>query len=196
LTQRTRSARIARIARLTRARLRRNSSSVLENPARDHALSVRAPSTCGEVGRAGSWGSHRSSLYSYHHARIRPPRSTEPYTSSELPSADGIRLLKMIPGSRGDPILCSLCVTRLAQLDSYAALSYCWGKPVFEHAVLCDGTEIRVTENLYLALQRLRLSHADRLVWIDALCTDQSNIRERGSDYVYSLLGIAEMAQV
>lgn len=60
LTQRTRSARIARIARLTRARLRRNSSSVLENPARDHALSVRAPSTCGEVGRAGSWGSHRS----------------------------------------------------------------------------------------------------------------------------------------
>jgi hypothetical protein len=37
-----------------------------------------------------------------------------------------------------------------------------------------------VTKNAYLALRDLRCQREDRVLWIDALCIDQSNDEERG----------------
>ncbi|KAF3003576.1 hypothetical protein E8E13_006533 [Curvularia kusanoi] len=37
-----------------------------------------------------------------------------------------------------------------------------------------------VTQNLSLALQSLRTPHEDRILWIDAICIDQNNDKERG----------------
>jgi hypothetical protein len=104
----------------------------------------------------------------------------DPYVYQDLPSGNFIRLLCMSPGNRGEEIVCSLHVTPLDELPPYTALSYCWGKPVFDHIVCCEGKEIKVTKNLYSALQRMRLPDEYSLVWVDAICINQSNIWERG----------------
>ena len=38
---------------------------------------------------------------------------------------------------------------------------------------------LSITENLYLALQYLRLRDTDRILWVDAICIDQSNKKEQ-----------------
>ncbi|KAF4785692.1 hypothetical protein HER10_EVM0008885 [Colletotrichum scovillei] len=63
----------------------------------------------------------------------------------------------------------------------YDALSYCWG----DSTRLCqpihvDGKILFVTEKLLEALNYLRREYEDRIVWVDAICIDQSNVQERG----------------
>ena len=72
--------------------------------------------------------------------------------------------------------------TRLDNLPRYLAISYTWGEPVFDNILQCDDHDMRVTANLYAALQRVREKHefADiHFMWADAVCIDQSNIKER-----------------
>lgn len=61
----------------------------------------------------------------------------------------------------------------------YEALSYTWGGNERSGCIDIDGCTMQVTANLSLALNRLRLPHQDRIIWIDALCIDQSNDKER-----------------
>ncbi|KOC13748.1 hypothetical protein AFLA70_409g000941 [Aspergillus flavus AF70] len=43
-----------------------------------------------------------------------------------------------------------------------------------------NGKILGVTLNLYLALQHLRLQDEDRILWVDGICIDQANHKERG----------------
>lgn len=91
------------------------------------------------------------------------------------------RLLILRRGT-GPEIECSLFQ---AWLDSdwlipYEALSYTWGGNVSAASINLDGRRLSVTENLYLALRDLRSETTDRTIWVDAVCIDQSNDRERG----------------
>ena len=43
----------------------------------------------------------------------------------------------------------------------------------------CDGQKVTVGSELYDALRRLRLPSRARLIWIDALCINQQNVKER-----------------
>ncbi|KAF4625441.1 hypothetical protein G7Y89_g12730 [Cudoniella acicularis] len=45
----------------------------------------------------------------------------------------------------------------------------------------CDGQEITIGSELYDALRRLRLPDRERQIWIDAICINQNDISERGS---------------
>ncbi|CAO2653033.1 Nn.00g024440.m01.CDS01 [Neocucurbitaria sp. VM-36] len=47
-------------------------------------------------------------------------------------------------------------------------------------SVQINGDELEVTENLYMALRQLRSHKTDRILWVDAICIDQGNHRERG----------------
>jgi len=70
----------------------------------------------------------------------------------------------------------------------YCALSYTWGTPKFTHRVIVGNQQIRVTENLHDALRQLTNRQQDKspsivpgnLLWVDAVCIDQSNTIERG----------------
>lgn len=92
-----------------------------------------------------------------------------------------LRLLHLLRG-KGSIIECMLYQAFLdgADLISYDALSYTWDGANKNFAVTVNGKSLNVTENLYLALQHLRSEHIDRVIWVDAICIDQNNIRERG----------------
>jgi hypothetical protein len=63
----------------------------------------------------------------------------------------------------------------------YEALSYAWGVPTTpEPYVVCHGAQLHVTENCVTALRRLRHRFFKRrLLWIDSICINQTNIPER-----------------
>lgn len=67
--------------------------------------------------------------------------------------------------------------TRLSRVDdvSYEALSYVWGDRESTNKIWVDGCLFTVTENLFEALSNLRQPSEDRLLWVDAICIDQSH---------------------
>ncbi|RGP80078.1 heterokaryon incompatibility [Fusarium longipes] len=67
---------------------------------------------------------------------------------------------------------------------TYEALSYTWGTEdgdaSLSQSIYCDGAIIKVSKNCEKALRRLRLRTEERVLWIDAICIDQTNHGERG----------------
>ena len=68
----------------------------------------------------------------------------------------------------------------------YQALTYTWGEPVFTKTLhVLNGTDAagdtNITENLHSALQNLREPDKILVLWVDAVCIDQSNTSERSS---------------
>ncbi|KAF2809226.1 heterokaryon incompatibility, partial [Mytilinidion resinicola] len=63
---------------------------------------------------------------------------------------------------------------------SFDALSYVWGPPTSSHHILLNDHSVPITKNLHTVLLRLR-SDELRILWIDQLCIDQSNLEERSS---------------
>ncbi|KAH8665167.1 heterokaryon incompatibility protein-domain-containing protein [Tricladium varicosporioides] len=89
-----------------------------------------------------------------------------------------IRLLRLLPG-HGDQICCELMVVSLDSHPSYESLSYVWGNPKKTLPITLNNHTVKVTTNLHDALRRLRSKMEPRLVWVDALCINQSNIKEK-----------------
>ncbi|KAL9110470.1 MAG: hypothetical protein Q9227_005014 [Pyrenula ochraceoflavens] len=93
-----------------------------------------------------------------------------------------IRLLKLEPAQHeSDDIYCKLATAafdRGKRLE-YEALSYVWGDTADPRRISVNGKPIFVTQNLDLALRRLRNAHTARTLWIDAICIDQSNNTEK-----------------
>ncbi|OAL54541.1 HET-domain-containing protein, partial [Pyrenochaeta sp. DS3sAY3a] len=93
-----------------------------------------------------------------------------------------VRLLQLCQGD-GAFIECYLFDALLHDpqgVISYEALSYTWGDTDKPYEIEVDGRLMAVTKNLYLALQHLRYTDQDRILWIDAICIDQNNDKERG----------------
>ncbi|RFN55300.1 hypothetical protein FIE12Z_553 [Fusarium flagelliforme] len=93
----------------------------------------------------------------------------------------GFRLVRLERGTQ--PLLrCSLFQAYLDDRESiipYEALSYVWGSYTACYEIITDGKIMSITASLHDALIHLRQPNEDRILWIDALCIDQSNIKER-----------------
>lgn len=64
----------------------------------------------------------------------------------------------------------------------YEAISYTWGEPLVIYPLYVDdGKHVKATSNLDQALRRLRLPATSRLLWADAVCINQSNDAEKGT---------------
>lgn len=105
--------------------------------------------------------------------------TTERYRYGDLQLSNSIRLLRLKSGFDSEPISCSLFEASLDDIPEYEAISYTWGDASVREDVLCDNYPLSVTANLADALRRMRLKHASRLLWADAICISQSNIEER-----------------
>jgi hypothetical protein len=94
-----------------------------------------------------------------------------------------IRLLKILPGAKGDRIR---CITFHADLDDkdlrYEALSYTWGSPFPVKIITVDGQPLCVTPNLDAALRQLRGTTEPRIMWVDAACINQVDSAERSHE--------------
>lgn len=79
-------------------------------------------------------------------------------------------------------------------LIPYEALSYTWGKGELERTVSCNGIDFPISETLFQALRALRRSRDhDRYLWIDALCINQTDKKEK-SEQVWNMLQIYQQA--
>ena len=104
------------------------------------------------------------------------------YHHSPLPEGS-VRLLRLLPHrDESSRIECRLTVCHL--LDSgtahpFDALSYAWGSGDSSKLILIDNREYGVGANLHAALLHLRDGFVDRIVWVDAICIDQTNTEEK-----------------
>jgi hypothetical protein len=96
---------------------------------------------------------------------------SSPYIFGPLnPAANGIRLLRLLPGQAAEPIRCTLHVVSLDASPRYEALSYVWGDAAKTRDIILDGQRYDVTINLEAALRGLRRSSKPRQLWADAIC--------------------------
>ena len=61
----------------------------------------------------------------------------------------------------------------------YTALSYVWGDPSDRLPFVLDSHRLLITRNLALALQALQLDDEPFVLWIDALCINQNDLKEK-----------------
>ncbi|KIW03599.1 uncharacterized protein PV09_05352 [Verruconis gallopava] len=90
------------------------------------------------------------------------------------------RLISLRPYS-GDSISCELETFSLDDELRYKALSYTWGTSHNSSLIHVNGSPFLVRRNLYdllVSYKQSQTSPIDR-VWIDALCIDQSNVKEK-----------------
>lgn len=110
------------------------------------------------------------------------------YSYSPLPNIPGeksIRLAAIYPGVGDDDVLVDLHIETFAmhRPPKYEALSYVWGSTEAAQSIYVGHQEratLQVTRNLRTALQHLRSPDQERVMWIDALCINQSDDIEKG----------------
>ena len=97
------------------------------------------------------------------------------------PGARSFRLLRLLHGST-EEIECEIfeAVFQDEHLIPYEALSYAWGNLETPHTIKLNNKRLAITDNLHVALKHLRVEDEDRILWVDAICIDQKNERERG----------------
>ncbi|KAH7073188.1 heterokaryon incompatibility protein-domain-containing protein [Paraphoma chrysanthemicola] len=61
----------------------------------------------------------------------------------------------------------------------YTALSYVWGVPVFDQTIQFTQKPIAITTSLATALHRLRSTQHSIFLWIDQICINQPDIKEK-----------------
>lgn len=96
-----------------------------------------------------------------------------------------IRLLSICPSlNKSDEICCSLDTVNLDDKPSYLALSYTWDdKNEKRQDIMVNKKRTHVTPNLFSALKSFRsrkFSYLEELpIWVDALCINQDDEKER-----------------
>ena len=92
------------------------------------------------------------------------------------------RVVRILPGSGHDPIICELRHTRFGVKNlSYEALSYCAGSPSDCRSILLNGHKFNIFSSTFEALHRFRLPGSSRDFWIDQICINQTDVEERDS---------------
>jgi hypothetical protein len=97
-----------------------------------------------------------------------------------------IRLLVVWPGELCDPLKCDIIHVNLEDQPKYEAVSYTWTSDdqdaTLSQYINCGNDRyIAATLNCDIALRQLRRHGrgVKRRLWIDAVCIDQTNIKER-----------------
>ncbi|KAF5723849.1 heterokaryon incompatibility 6 OR allele [Fusarium mundagurra] len=114
-----------------------------------------------------------------------PPVKSTSGIYHPLPDTSAFRLLEILAGD-GD-VRCQLHVCGLQKNEAaYEALSYTWGKPdAFSQRkieIISNGAShsMSISGSLYIALRELRKRNASRVIWADAICINQEDVKERG----------------
>lgn len=114
------------------------------------------------------------------------------YHSLPLSHPKSTRVLRILPPELqdGDNITCQLEVILLGDKPppEYYALSYVWGSPSETRCITVNKTPFFVRRNLWNFLDLMRKRQFRDLLWIDAICIDQTCIPER--NHQVSVMGV------
>jgi hypothetical protein len=106
-----------------------------------------------------------------------------PYEYTPLQFADSIRLLVLHSGEKSSPIRISLREVGSTDESEYEALSYTWatedGDATLSSVISCNGAHIGITKNCENALRRIRNRDSHRVLWVDTICINQRDEKER-----------------
>lgn len=102
------------------------------------------------------------------------------YQYRALQDQSEIRCLTLSAGTESDPLACGIQHYNLSDNLSFEAVSYVWGSLIRDETITCDGQILYVTPNLQRALQQVRLTSADRVLWVDSICINQDDDKEKG----------------
>ncbi|KAF2006487.1 HET-domain-containing protein, partial [Amniculicola lignicola CBS 123094] len=110
------------------------------------------------------------------------------------PTHPSIRLLEVDAGD--GVITCRLTHHALDACPPYSTLSYTWGSTVATHSIVCSGSILRIGANLHDFLTQFQTFPRNRrpLLWVDAICINQSDIPER-NDQVLRMRDIYSNAE-
>ncbi|KAH7383465.1 heterokaryon incompatibility protein-domain-containing protein [Cadophora sp. MPI-SDFR-AT-0126] len=106
---------------------------------------------------------------------------TECYQYTPIDSVAGeIRVLRLREAIfRSDPVVVELVTINITEAErpDFAALSYHWGKAVFNNAIVCDGKRLNVNASLLACLTRHRGDWLEKpeYLWVDAICINQED---------------------
>jgi len=110
------------------------------------------------------------------------PQSLAPGLKSQRP----LRLLCLLPGQFDDELRIEIQEGTIEELEtpgcfdtSFQALSYVWGTRDNPATIWIGERTLSVTQNLSIAMRHLRHADEPSLLWVDAICIDQSNTSER-----------------
>ncbi|KAL8760735.1 MAG: hypothetical protein Q9184_003093 [Pyrenodesmia sp. 2 TL-2023] len=100
------------------------------------------------------------------------------------PSSSEFRILTPSPAkNKTDGIHCTLerveFEASTGTWPAYEELSYTWGDATVRRMIYVNRLPFQVTRNLDVALRYLRQRDEPRVLWIDAVCIDQSNLAEK-----------------
>lgn len=93
-----------------------------------------------------------------------------------------IRVLDLDLGVGNSPLRGRLrhVVLGSSSKPKYETISYAWGDTTLVDNILVDNKSIPIPASAGSALRNLRASHTIRTLWIDCVCIDQKNDREKG----------------
>lgn len=89
------------------------------------------------------------------------------------------RLLSFQPSSTDTLVRCHLETYDIADSRPYYAISYHYGDPSAVDTVLVNGQETQVNRNCWHALQQVEAQSHAGLFWVDSLCINQSDTKEK-----------------
>lgn len=92
-----------------------------------------------------------------------------------------VRLLHLHPAKTLEAPLCATLLHQdlAASAGQYEALSYTWSGDLRPEPLLIANKSLQIRGNLQDALRRIRLGSRTRVLWIDAVCIDQTNDDEK-----------------
>lgn len=108
-----------------------------------------------------------------------------PYQSLKSDKSS-IRLIQLQPAAIfTSDVHCDIYHISLDTNPVYEALSYAWGDANITETIYIQQHPVQATVNLVSALRHLRLQDVPRTLWVDAVCIDQTNLEERGSQVAF-----------
>jgi hypothetical protein len=110
------------------------------------------------------------------------------------PESFQIRLLYIHSGETVDQIRGDLRVVPVKDCPPYHALSYTWGDDPAPMPMRIGDTEVPIQQNLDRALRNIRKDMSSQAIWIDRLCINQSDLKEK-SEQVKQMAHIYRKAQ-
>lgn len=128
---------------------------------------------------------HQAHLYYFTVSNTIMSEFQYAYRYSPLSLGSDIRLLRLMPHEdKAASIQCQLFDYSLQESGKkshlYEALSYVWGRSEKPRSVSIDDYDMPVTENLHTALVHLRDRSIERIIWVDAVCINQVDLKEQG----------------